>query len=349
MTDTAPTAPEATATKYILCIDGGGIRGLIPAIILRNLEERVNQACATAAQSDAQKRELWQCFDLIAGTSTGGIIAAGLTARGPDTGQAKRAACTPTELANLYAVHGEQIFPQNWTEKLRKFFTAEYDPSPLEALLAENLGNTTMHGALTNVVITAYDLVGRDAVLFRGGPAFLKEPDYLLKEVARATSAAPTYFPPARVTVPGQSRKLTLIDGGVFANDPTLVAMIEGCKLGWKLSDMKILSIGTGTQTRSYSYHDARRWGLLDWIAPSKGAPIISILMQGSSSTIGYQAKRLLPDGAYLRLNGPLSANDELDDASEANIETLQAMADDWLNQNDTQLTALAKELAARP
>jgi patatin-like phospholipase/acyl hydrolase len=327
--------------KRILTIDGGGIRGLVPALVLLELEDRI-------AKAGGKRKPLHSCFDLIAGTSTGGIIAAGLTA--PTAGNAGVAACSAVDLVKLYEDDGSKIFPQSLFSKIGRTLLSKYDAAPLEGFLKDRLGVATTRNALTNIVIPAYDIVGRRAVFMAGGPLYKSgELDILFWEAARATSAAPTFFEPARVQIQGTSQYLSLIDGGVFANDPSMAALVEGIKFGWGLNDIEMLSIGTGSQNRPYSYFEVRNWSRLDWIDPRKGAPILSILMQGASSTTGYEVARMLnlPGQAvrYTRIDGDLSANDEMDDASEKNIESLQSLARAWIQKNDSELDRWAQML----
>jgi len=153
-------------------------------------------------------------------------------------------------------------------------------------------------------------------------------------EAARATSAAPTFFPPARVRPlrDGGPIERTLVDGGVFANDPVFSAFVEARKNGFAADDIHILSLGTGLATRSYPYREVRNWGLIDWLKPSKATPIISILMHGQASSAAYLADRLLNDAEaprYERLDMKLTApaKDDLDDTSPENLRALEDLA----------------------
>lgn len=349
---------EPRRTRRILAVDGGGIRGLVPAMVLDDLARRIALRRDDAGQP---AKPLWRCFDMIAGTSTGGIIACGLVA--PASDDSGESACTPSDLVSLYRERGREIFPRQSFSGIRQLIEARYDPRPLEGILKDHLGGATTAQALTNLVVPGYDIVSRQAVFMAGGPDYPREQRYLLREVARATSAAPTYFPPARVHVlDNVAPPLTLVDGGVFANDPGLSAVVEALKLGWAMADLEVLSVGTGSQNRSFSYFDAKDWGALDWVSPGKGSPILSILMQGASSTIAYQLRRLLANehgddprapgqGAvrerYTRIDGILSANDEMDDASEENLEMLAGLARTWIGRCDAALDDWADRLAA--
>jgi patatin-like phospholipase/acyl hydrolase len=309
--------------KTVLSIDGGGIRGLIPAVILAKLEE----ALAARGLPTALERH----FDLICGTSTGGIIAAGLTT--PHPGGGDRAAFNAADLVKLYKEDGATIFARPWWRALTSVFRdAAYDARPLESMLQERLGEARLRDARTRVTLTAYDIEARRAVFMTNTE---RDPeDYAVWEAARATSAAPTFFPPAQVAPlrAGEPITRTLVDGGVFANDPVFSAFVEARKNGFAAGDIHILSLGTGIATRSYPYREARNWGLIDWLRPSNATPIISILMHGQASSAAYLANRLLNDAEaprYERIDMRLTApaKDDLDDTSPDNLRALEDLA----------------------
>jgi uncharacterized protein len=345
---------DSSRPLRILSIDGGGIRGLIPALILEELEKRL--------RARGKTEPLHAYFDLIAGTSTGGIIAAGLTAPHPqDSG---RPAATPAELVALYRDHGGAIFKTDVFTRIRRFFAnvftgnfgavleEKYDHQPLEEKLKETLGARRLSEAMTSVLITAYDITTRDTVVMKKRPLCEGEAphdDYLFWQVARATSAAPTYFEPARVTNLTTSRSLTLVDGGVFANNPSVCAFVEALKMGAAADDVLLVALGTGYQNRAYSYYETRNWGPINWINPAHGAPIISILMHGQCSAAEHQMELLLSSIGqenYYRFDAELNGvNDEMDDASDQNLASLQAFARTLIATESEQLDAIAERL----
>ncbi len=330
-------------TRYILTIDGGGIRGLIPALILAELEGRVGLP-------------LHDCFDLIAGTSTGGIIAAGLTA--PSQADPTRAACTASDLVDLYRNDGKRIFPHllGLSRRLPGF---PYSPKPLEEILARRIGTKARtQDALTNIVIPAYDLLERKAVFMAGGPDYdaatgSPQRSFPMHVAARATSAAPTFFPPAAISptaATGSAKaepQLLLIDGGVFANDPTIAAIIEARKLGWHLGDLEILSLSTGSSEKPYG--SAGHWSIFGWVNPFRRVPIFSILMQAGSSTISYQAERLVGTDRYDRAEFTLPPNGGgLDDASPEHLAELKQLAETWITGNEDVIARWTAKLSAK-
>jgi patatin-like phospholipase/acyl hydrolase len=346
------------AKRFILSIDGGGIRGIIPAAILVDLAARLNGL------------PLYKAFDMIAGTSTGGIIAAGLTCPHPDGSH--KAACTPADLLELYADEGDEIFKQNPVLGLINPFginDPRYKPDALEDRLQKKLGMATLDNGLSKVLITAYDIKQRQALFMANTDK--ENSNFRYWEAARATSAAPTYFPPALIERIGEKNKdkrfVPLIDGGVFANDPILAAYVEARKQNWGNDELVFLSLGTGQQNRPFAYQEAKGWGILGWMQPSHDTPLISILMQGQASTASYQANALLnPPGtkinystvvtkenagslSYFRLDRQLSSkeNDALDDASPENIKALKAIAASIIKENALALDEIAKRILA--
>lgn len=339
--------------RTILAVDGGGIRGLIPALILEDLERRL------AARGKTEP--LHRYFDLVVGTSTGGIIAAGLTA--PGRGDPRAPAMSAGELADLYRRNGPDIFDRELFRNIHqvfqelsieKIFQEKYGAEALEALLADHLGESQMRQALTNVVITAYDITERRTAWLRGGPDINARNDskgiahdFFFRDAARATSAAPTYFEPARIPNIASGESLTLIDGGVFANQPAICGYTEAVALGWDATNVTMLSLGTGHQTRPFDFDDAKDWGPAQWINPAKGAPIINILMHGQADSAGWQMKQILGP-RFTRLDAPLTrGNDDLDDASPENLAELAGLAEEIIAANAEALDAWADGLVS--
>jgi uncharacterized protein len=192
----------------VLAVDGGGIRGIIPAVILGALQARL-------------KQELWRCFDLIAGTSTGGIIALGIGTRTRcNNGQPY----SPGQLVDLYVQNGPAIFPQIpvWTW-LRQFLRPKYSPDALEATLKKFFQDARFSSALTPLLVSSYDLQSQLPFFFKShriasDPSY----DWAVTSIARATSAAPTFFPPLHLSTGRE--EYTLVDGGVFVNNPSVAA-----------------------------------------------------------------------------------------------------------------------------
>ncbi|HEY4786301.1 MAG TPA: patatin-like phospholipase family protein, partial [Bacteroidales bacterium] len=171
----------------ILSIDGGGIRGIIPGTVLAELEKRI------AAVTKKEQAHISDYFDLIAGTSTGGILASILIC--PDSG--KQARYTAQEAVDLYFKKGEEIFSTSLWQKIKTadgMLDEKYPVTGLEDALNEYLGNVKLSQALKPCLITSYDILNRRAVFFNSMDARDEYTDFYLRDIARATSAAPTYF-----------------------------------------------------------------------------------------------------------------------------------------------------------
>ena len=291
----------------ILAIDGGGIRGVIPAIVLSEIERRSGRRTA-------------ELFDLIAGTSTGGILACGLTR--PAEGGAPQ--FTAADLIGLYESEGPEIFHRSLLKRLESvegYLDERYDDSGLNAALRRYLDGTRLSEAVTDIFITAYEIERRQAFFFRSSRARTDPTyDFTYVDAARATAAAPTYFEPARVRDVAGAETYALIDGGVFALNPGLVAYAELAAAGRGEEIDLVVSLGTGSHTRPLRYGDARDWGQLEW-----ARPLVDVVFDGSAQTVDFALGHLLPEGRYVRFQTHLAeASDDLDDASDRNLEALR-------------------------
>lgn len=318
------------ATKRILAIDGGGIRGVIPAKVLMAIETKTGKKIA-------------ELFDLIAGTSTGGILAAGLCMPGPDR---KTPLHSAAQLLALYHAHGRDIFKVSWPRRVTSLvFGAQYSPRALEDQLREYLGEKRLADAVTGLLITSFDMHAGEAWFFSRKQAIADDDrNYRLRDVARATSAAPTYFPPFKFEGSAPDKPV-LVDGGVFANNPALCAWVDGHEDIQGDSDVLILSLGTGSVPHPVRFDRARRWGKVLWAQPAIGS-----FLDGQSDTTEFQLGKLLDRNHYLRLQVKLPvANEAMDNAKAANIDALEAAADSMLAKPEVKesLDKLCGQLVA--
>ena len=316
----------AMTTTTILSIDGGGIRGIIPALVLEFIEEQAGQPIASL-------------FDVIAGTSTGGIIALGLSCP-DDSGAARYRAA---DLANMYDEQGARIFPHELLGKVRQVFEPKYSSRGRLEVLDEKLGSTPLSGAITEVLVTSYDIWGRAPVFFRSSLASEDpERDHLMRDVAAATSAAPTYFEPVRLQSPGSGPEYVLVDGGVFANNPGMCALVDRTTVGGHVENAFMVSLGTGTLTRHFSYRQARRWGLLGW-----AQRVLDVTFDGVSEATDYQLQTILGD-RYHRFEIPLEhASDNMDDAEPQNLANLRRKAEELISTKRPELESVCSALRA--
>ena len=313
----------------VLCIDGGGIRGLIPALVLAEIERRTG-------------RRIAELVDLVAGTSSGGILACGLTRAGPDG----RPLYSAQELAGIYVEEGPKIFRRSL---LKRIFSVEgwvderYEDDGLNAALARYLGDARLSGALVDVLVTAYEISERFAFFFRSARA-RSDPtyDFPLVQVARATGAAPSYFEPAEVTDVAGARTYPLIDGGVFAVNPSMCAYADVVAAG-RVAELELmLALGTGEQTRAYTFEQTRWWGQLEW-----ARPVLDMVFDGVADTIDFEAGTLMGD-RYVRLQTELNvASDDLDNASEANLAALRAEAEQLIAGSEAELDRVCDVLTS--
>jgi patatin-like phospholipase/acyl hydrolase len=315
-----------------LSIDGGGIRGIIPALVLAEIERQT-------------KRPACELFDLIAGTSAGGIITLGVTA----PGQNGKPLHTAAELADFFVEDGPKIFSRSLLRTIRTLdglCEEKYSVNGLEAALRRNLGGALLSEALSDVLITSYDVKSHEPLFFKSRAA-RTEPgrNYPMRVVARATSAAPTYFEPEHAippaAAPGEPSDYALVDGGTFANNPAMCAYAEATR-DHHGADILVVSLGTGRLTESIPFRKAKRWGLVEW-----ARPLLGVIMDGASAATDYQLDQLLGrEKRHFRFQTVLKdVSDSLDDASAANIEGLAQLAKDLIKDSAEQIAAVCKLL----
>lgn len=317
----------------ILAIDGGGIRGLIPALVLAELER-------------LSRRPVCRLFDLIAGSSTGAILALGLT----KPGSSGEPAYSAGQLATFYESEGPKIFRRPlWSSmvSLGRLREEKYPSSQLDFALERCLGQTSLREALCDVVITSYETERRFPFFFKSRHARTRPGyDFPMRFVARAACAAPTYFEPFRLVADGAPEYYSLIDGGIYANNPALCAYVEAKAAFPDRRDALVVSLGTGELTRPLLFNHVRRWGLAGW-----ARRILHMVQDGVSATVDYQLRRLLPplaDGTrrYWRFQVRLpEGQDALDNASRDNLRALKLLAEALIRDRAAELERLAQIL----
>ncbi len=311
----------------ILSIDGGGIRGIIPAAVLVALESRM-------------ARPIGALFDLIAGTSTGGILAAMLTL--PDG--AGKPKYTAQEALDAYFDHGGAIFHQSCLRSLHTLGGLRlplYSPRALDAMLEQYLGRARLHETLTEILLTAYDMGSATPWFFK--TSFARQhrgplDDPLLSQTVRATTAAPTYFPP--LALGGHC----LVDGGVFAANPALCAYAQARNMYPRETNFLFLSLGTGLQSHQRPCEKVEGWGIANW-----AVPISAVMLNAASATVHYQMRALLGTESYFRLQIHLpNAAAAMDDASPENLERLKALSDQAVGAFSPELDRFCRLLKQR-
>jgi uncharacterized protein len=335
----------------ILSLDGGGIRGIITCVILKYIEEQLQKY-------DHPDAKIGDYFDLIAGSSTGGLLAAILLC--PD--ENKKAKFSVQEALDLYAKKGDSIFNVSfWEHLINPFglFNEKISSKNLEKQLLEVFGDMQLREFIKPSLITTYDMNARKVKFFTSQDADASLENFYVRDVCRATSAAPTYFEPAKIkSIYGQ--EFTLIDGGVFANNPGLCAYAEARKVPFcqilqdpekpdfpKISDMILVSIGTGTVIKPYHFKDFENAGKIKWVKP-----LIDILLSSNSETTHYHLRKMFESSGarnaknYHRLMPSLqNASPEMDDTSKNNIYELIQSGLFFVEQNQKELASIAKKL----
>ncbi|TKY68903.1 Patatin group A-3 [Spatholobus suberectus] len=240
--------PDSGDTISILSIDGGGIKGIIPARVLDHLDKALKARDPTAT--------LAHYFDVIAGTSTGGLIAAMLASPSPD--DPDRPGFTPAEIVQFYKEYGPCIFNES-----RPGIWAKFDGKCLHNITRELLKETRLNETLTNVVIPTFDLLKQKPVIFSNFK--LNTVPYLnakMSDICIATSAAPTLLPPHYFQNDGVD--FITIDGAVAASNPTQAAISEVIQHN-KYTKILLLSLGTGVTKLEFDIIDAFTWNESQW------------------------------------------------------------------------------------
>jgi uncharacterized protein len=321
------TSHQSRSPIRILSIDGGGIRGIIPALVLARIEKLTNRPIA-------------QLFDLVAGTSTGGILALGLTIpKFPG-----RPIYAAQEFVRMFEREGPRIFSRSTFRTLvtsDSLFWKKYSSQGIEEVLLEYFGDSRLSDAVTNVLVPSYEIHRRFPFFFKSANA-RKRPDYdfRTRDIARATSAAPSYFEPMRIPTGTNSESYTLIDGGVFANNPAACALVEAQATLPHPGGYLVVSLGTGSLMQTVPLKLAKNWGCLLW-----AKPLLNAIFDGVSSTVDFQLRQLMPTD-YYRLQPALNGhNHSLDNTSPGNMAALKALAKQMIEEKSADLEALADTL----
>jgi patatin-like phospholipase/acyl hydrolase len=313
--------------KKILSIDGGGIRGVIPGMVMKYMEEQLQKK---TGNSDAR---ITDYFDFLAGTSTGGILTCALLV--PSKEKSDRPKFSAAEAVELYLANGEKIFKTSWLRKREaKYGLVDelYAAKGIEEVLQHYFGDAKLSQLLKPCLIPAYETELRQTYFF-GQHKAIADPysrDYLVRDVCRATSAAPSYFETSHIHSLGAVAH-TFIDGGIFANNPSLCAYAEVRRADDqpKAKDMFVLSLGTGSTKHSYDYEKIK-----DQPAMSLIPALVDMMMSGVSETTHFELVKMFEAvncaDQYIRIEPESlrNVNEEMDDASKSNLEDLQTLGD---------------------
>ena len=310
--------------KKVISIDGGGIKGIVASTILQTLENKV-------------RKPLHECTDIITGTSTGGLIACGLTI----PNKSGNPQWNSSDVVAVYESFGPHVFSRTFWHKLKTLWGLigpMYPIDGLEEVLQEKFGDIKLRQALTEVLICTYDLHQRRPVLFSSRNPLLS--DITMKQACMGTSSIPALFP----TVEAQSlnRTFNLIDGGIFAVNPALCALAV-LKHRDPNDIVNIISIGNGNYEKPLPYKETKDWGLTQWAGSA-----VSVILDGINDAIGFQTKALCESngGEYLRLQFDIPKKlNATDNTNPKNIAALRKATLDYIARNPEQIERAVKIL----
>jgi len=297
----------------ILCIDGGGMRGLIPALLLKKLEHDL-------------KKPLSEVFHVIAGTSTGGILALNLSKKNPKPAE---------QLPEDYTKRGHDIFPKHAPHP--GLFSAKYDGHGFEKFLEDQFGDMKFSDFERDKAVflgTAYDISRGEPFFFRSWKASghrlhkdekAEDFDFKLIDAARSTSSAPTYFPPSHC-FNAAGKEFWFIDGGIVANNPSVCAVSNTLAIfhGIPIENILVVSIGTGVKKHSHDsiVETVKHGGALGW-----ATKIVDLILDGTADVEEEQMERIFQGSNYFRFQVSLDFNKGMDDSSPENLNLLTQAA----------------------
>ncbi|XP_021283584.1 patatin-like protein 2 [Herrania umbratica] len=388
-------ATEGKKLTTILSIDGGGVRGIIPATILAFLESELQKL-------DGKEARIADYFDFIAGTSTGGLVTAMLASPNDEN----RPLFAAKEITEFYLEHCPKIFPQtsdsaqpgrlrsvsfpsSWITAVKEWiqsvwekvavpayhdaesfihwaeqaiFRPKYDGVHLKETIEDMLGDRKLCQTLTNVIIPSFDIRLLQPTVFSTLKARRDNlEDARLADVCLSTSAAPYYLPPHKFEINSFSytRRFNMVDGGVAANNPTLLAMVEASKemsLNEKdqrlkkmdCSKLLVLSLGTGSSKRNNKLEvdDPKLWGLFKWFqGPDDTVPFSDVLLTATDDMVDIYLSSFFQGSSnfktnYLRIQTDSLKQTEasLDNSTKENLENLEKIGNELLKKTASKL-----------
>ncbi|KAK3004126.1 hypothetical protein RJ639_020117 [Escallonia herrerae] len=352
--NSASQVPAFGNVVSVLSIDGGGIRGIIPGVILAFLESEIQKL------DDNKDARIADYFDVIAGTSTGGLVTAMLTAPNKD----KRPMFSAKDIKQFYLDHCPKIFPQECyaARVIKALWGPRYDGKHLRKIVKKKLEKIHLSQTLTNVVIPTFDVKKLQPTIFssyrvKDNPSY----DAPLSDICIGTSAAPTFLPAHYFKTCDSSKKereFNLIDGGVAANNPTSLAitilMNEMNKGNADFSPMlpkeyrrlHVLSLGTGSMKNEekYSAEEAANWGILGWLTSGGSAPLLNVFTQASDDMVDFHTCMVFEafgyGDNYLRIQDDSLSHElsSLDIATEKNLDALVQIGESLLKKQVTRV-----------
>lgn len=345
--------------RYILSIDGGGMRGVVPAYLLSKIDEYLK------TKSD---RPLYSYFDLIAGTSTGALLGLSLSLGNKNTalktedgepfsiyekktykkffktysesvlkGQIERSS-DPNVFVDIYKKNGYKIFnqPSHFKKLLGNVFSDKYDATSLEGFLNEMYGDTPLSDALVPTMAIAFDPLTSKPYYFTSWDSH----GFLLREAARASAAAPTFFAPITLIDREVGSAITLVDGGLCSNNPVISAYNKARELYPNADEYRVLSLSTCSLSTSFDASTAGG-GISSWIS--------SLWKSYASGTmeLADETAKAIKDLKYLRIwDNIVEKKFSLDDYSDEAITTLLKAAEKLYENKKPEIEEFLSDMA---
>jgi len=308
--------------RKILSIDAGGVRGIIPATILAEIEARAGQPVCSL-------------FDFLAGTSSGGMLVLALNC--PATSGCTRPLCSAKEVTSLFHEWGNRAFGDKLSTRVQPLAALSSD-NGVEDMFREYFGDALLSDSIKPTIVTAFDLTTAQPFLLNSAKA---GDDFLMWQAARATTAVPPYFSPLRLSISDipfwRAREACLVDGSLFASNPAMCALAEARSLFPGEDDFLLISIGCGEAHRAF----------LPVALRQNRRRIFDFSSTAQSACVDYQMRAFLPRQRYIRIQADLVPGlDSIDDASEKNLLGLQREARETIARHADVLDQLVDLLA---
>ena len=337
--------------KIILSMDGGGIRGIVPAAVLAYLENRIQE------MMNDNRIRLVNLVDFVAGTSTGSIIGGLMLIPGTVKNQYVVPMYTMWEIVQMYFEFGGAVFKKNdlwyYIRTMWGLLGPKFPERNIETPLLQYMDHYKLKDLLKPCMFSGYDIDKRKAIFYTNSDERQEYADYYLKDVVRGSTSIPSIFSPAYFNEGININ--TIVDGGTFANNPSLAAYIEVSKTIFKgenkpkkhsVKDVLVISLGTGSYSKKpYTFSKTKRWGKAQWIVPA-----LDVMTSSHSEVTNYEMEKIFAanDSSqnYIRLNPPivLGSTNALD-ASKENLSKLLKDAQNYTKENKEMLDDLAQKI----
>lgn len=292
----------------ILSIDGGGVKGLLPAIWLQHIESQLPDPLHTY-------------FDSIAGCSSGAItacaIASGYSAK---------------QVVDIYKSDVQMAFPSRWLRRIINPLGSLYPAGGVEKLLDKHFGDKLFGELLVQTMVVSYNMSKGNAAIFLSN----EDRNHKIKDICRVSSAAPIYFPPAKLSIGGEEQ--AFIDGAIVSNNPIDIATVCYTENHQVNQGLFLLSMGTGSPYYDLDADEVCAWNAYNWLGN-----LTRVIFDGTSDGSEFAIKHKVSPEAYARWQVPLmNASMSIDDCSTSNIKALEAEAYKLINSD------IGKDLTAK-